>query len=677
MPDYPGLGLPLRHDPQSLSDDKSHYPIGAHHGCWGATSNLIYVRELAMMSIMDRLTEKEDWHKKVFNEEIVSKWRAEALAIPDEQFWMMAIRDKQQDRSYDGTIHSNHDRLDRQLEGIMNTSTFDCCIEELRSKAKYYEKTSVIPTLDACASVAKSDRLVSAELHKSLRDAFDTLKRDQSSSLDWHPNSSEMVQDLVHPSMYPLVYGRSRVIKDEVVGVNDAVEKWAGKGEIIPLGGASVTTKGYQSRGAGIKHYWSDKYQWLPANIAFQEDGTVKFTSYINNIHPTKYPEIYRTIEKLVETTLPLWNQCLALNTNYDKNHGAGRIEPRFPYPDDRDDENPELWNPPCAGQGVGEKESDFGSGNEDEIDIEGIDNEIEEEEAEEKWRETRKPVIPEPLFEDVDYSIKLRLEHQFQESGLQIIIKMASIELTPEKPEFPAGSWHIEGQMNEHIAGTALYYLDSENITSNDLSFRMQTPEQIDDELGTGQDAYYWLEQVFGTNLGQGNSPCLQNYGSVETRQGRLLAFPNVFQHKVSSFRLEDPTKPGHRRFIALWLVDPTLRVISTANVPPQRLDWWVDSLFGNTPEARKVALSKLPAELVMLLNENGLNADTSAKDMKLSPELMEMVREQFNTGGNPLLMGIEEAKEHRLKLMEERGAFVRTAGQEWHDSGYNFCEH
>lgn len=82
---------------------------------------------------------------------------------------------------------------------------------------------------------------------------------------------------------------------------------------------------------------------------------------------------------------------------------------------------------------------------------------------------------------------------------------------------------------MNEHIAGTALYYLDSENITSNDLSFRMQTPEEIDDDLGTGQDAYSWLEQVFGTNLGQSNSPCLQNYGSVETRQGRLLAFPNV----------------------------------------------------------------------------------------------------------------------------------------------------
>ncbi|KAF7898749.1 hypothetical protein EAF00_005195 [Botryotinia globosa] len=675
MPDYPGLGLPRRHDPQSLSDDTSHYPIGAHHCCWGATSKLIYVRELAMMSIMDRLTDKKDWHKKVFNEEIVSKWRAEALAIPDEQFWMLAIRDKRQTRNYHGIIHSNHDRLERKLENIMNTSTFDCCIEELRSKAKYFEKTSVIPTLDASASVAKSDHLVSAELHRSLRDAFDTLKRDQSLSLDWHPNSSDMVQDLVHPSMYPLVYGRSRVLKDEVVGVNDAVEKWAGKGEIIPVGGA--TTKGYHSWGAERKHYWSDKYQWLPANIAFQEDGTVKFTSYINNIHPTKYPEIYSTIEKLVETSLPLWNQCLALSTGYDKRHGAGRLEPRFPYPDDRDDENPRLWNPPSTEQGVGQKKSDSGTDDEDEIDIEGTDDEMEEEEAEEKWRETRKPVIEEPFFEDVDYSIKLRLEHQFQESGLQIIVKMASIELTPEKPEFPAGSWHIEGQMNEHIAGTALYYLDSENITSNDLSFRMQTPEEIYDELGTGQDSYSWLEQVFGTNLGQSSSPCLQNYGSVETRQGRLLAFPNVFQHKVSSFRLEDPTKPGHRRFIALWLVDPTLRVISTANVPPQRLDWWVDSVSGTTPAARKAAMSKLPRELVLLLNENGLNGATSEKDMKLSPELMEMVREHFNTGGDSMLMGIEEAKEHRLKLMEERGSFVRAAEDEWHNSGYNFCEH
>ena len=82
---------------------------------------------------------------------------------------------------------------------------------------------------------------------------------------------------------------------------------------------------------------------------------------------------------------------------------------------------------------------------------------------------------------------------------------------------------------MNEHICGTALYYLDSENISSSNISFRMQTSAYMTDEIHVAQDAYSWLEQVYGTGLGCDTSPCLQNYGSVETRQGRLLAFPNV----------------------------------------------------------------------------------------------------------------------------------------------------
>jgi len=81
---------------------------------------------------------------------------------------------------------------------------------------------------------------------------------------------------------------------------------------------------------------------------------------------------------------------------------------------------------------------------------------------------------------------------------------------------------------MNEHICATALYYLDSENITSSSLSFRMQTSAYLDDTIQVGQARYSWLEQVYGTGLG-GTSPCLQNYGSVKTPEGRLLAFPNV----------------------------------------------------------------------------------------------------------------------------------------------------
>jgi hypothetical protein len=190
-------------------------------------------------------------------------------------------------------------------------------IEELRSKAKYYEKSGIIPTLDACASVAKSDKLVTPELHKALRETFETLKEDQKSAPDWHPNSNDMVQDLVHPSMYPLVYGRSLVVAGEVVGVDDAVDKWAGKGNIIPKedgeNDQDQTRMRIYAGGSTIPlQYWSNIYQWLPANLKFQENGTVKFTSYINNLHPNKYPQLYRTIEELIQAALPMWDQCLA-----------------------------------------------------------------------------------------------------------------------------------------------------------------------------------------------------------------------------------------------------------------------------------------------------------------------------------------------------------------------------
>ena len=214
------------------------------------------------------------------------------------------------------------------------------CIEELRGKAKYFEETGIIPTLDACASVAKSDSLVTEGLHEALRIAFDKLKADHEASPDWHPNSNNMVQDLVHPSMYPLVYGRTRVFKEECVGVEDATELWAGKGNIVPKDQEEEHQGGARFRynvGGGTvpPNYWSETYQWLPANVGFQDDGSVKFTSYVNNLHPNKYPDIYRTIEKLIDTSLPMWNQCLAMATGYRGRAGAGRVETRMGKPVD------------------------------------------------------------------------------------------------------------------------------------------------------------------------------------------------------------------------------------------------------------------------------------------------------------------------------------------------------
>lgn len=157
--------------------------------------------------------------------------------------------------------------------------------------------------------------------------------------------------DLVHPSLYPLVYGRTRVFEDEVVGVEDAIDKWAGKGEVISEEGRDGQssenwrhwweTDSTRRTGVGDSHvssyFWSAKYQWLPSNVELREDGSVKFTSYINNLHPVKHRDVYGTIEKVIERALPAWDFCLKLHLRQPSRSfkGAGRTEPRFPLPED------------------------------------------------------------------------------------------------------------------------------------------------------------------------------------------------------------------------------------------------------------------------------------------------------------------------------------------------------
>ncbi|KAI0467944.1 hypothetical protein F4859DRAFT_492174 [Xylaria cf. heliscus] len=645
MHSYPGLGLSLWHNPEQYG---KFYPTGHHTSCQGSTTDLLLVREVAMMHIMNLLTDKTDWHKKVFNNEIVAKWRAEALAYPDEMFWTLAATSPMADRG--------------PLKGVMTDKTFDYCIQELQGKARYYADTGIIPTLDATATIAKSDSLIPPTLKNALRKAFERLKNDKQGSPDWHPGTDKKVLNLVHPSMYPLVFGSTRVFRDEVVGVADAVAKWAGKGTVIDDRDAS---KDY--RIVPPLKFWSENYQWLPSNVALRDDGSVKFTSYINNLHPTKYPEIYGAIEKLVEKALPMWDQCLSLVTGYEEKECAGRDSSRFSLPKNPGDDNVSNWTP-SSWENLGI----------DEPGEAGEKKKDKEKRMKEKWKNIRQPVIPEPKpFEEVDYSPPHRLVQRFKETGLQIIVKMVSIELTPEKTSYPAGSWHVEGYMNEHICATALYYLESENITTSDLAFRMQTDSEIseEDKYQVGQDQYRWLEQVHGASLGY-HGFCLQNYGSIETPEGRLLAFPNVFQHRVSPFRLVDHMKPGHRRFIALWLVDPHTRIISTANVPPQQQDWWVESVFGRSAESRRASVSKLPVELAQLLNEKGLLEKTQLSDAKhkLPVEILDMIRKYF---GESLAMSDKEGRAHQLDLIDERTSFDRALNDSWHSQSYNFCEH
>jgi hypothetical protein len=200
-------------------------------------------------------------------------------------------------------------------------------------------------------------------------------------------------------------------------------------------------------------------------------------------------------------------------------------------------------------------------------------------------------------------------------------------------------GSNKMQGMSNEHIIATSIYYYDVENVTSAKISFRNEAFLD-EEELQYGQSDHRGLELTFGAaEGGLQDAKAVQTLGSVLTPDGRIIAFPNTLQHKVHPFSLEDKTKPGHRRFLVLWLVDPMYRVLSTANVPPQSQQWWKD------------AASKTPWDL--------------------PPELSKMV---FDSAAEDWLVSLEEAKRYRLDLMAERVSFTDAVERNIDD--YYLCE-
>ncbi len=313
------------------------------------------------------------------------------------------------------------------------------------------------------------------------------------------------------------------------------------------------------------RHEFSEKFQWLPTDVEVDGDGDVAFTSYVNNVHPERHRELAAVLPELFARLRPLFENVLT-----DLRH------PRPP----RITPDPYEWY-----------DTEPEEGNEDD------------------WWENRRPVVPDapdytaPKLPDDTERVDLRGRR------LQVIVKLATIRLTPDKPEYAGGSWHVEGMLNERIVSTGIHYWDSENITESRLAFRaaLDDPdyEQNDDN---GVREVYGLEDEDALN---------QVLGSAATPAGRTLAFPNVLQHRVGSFRLADPTRPGHRKILAFFLVDPSERIVSTADVPPQQ-PW----------------------------------ASTST-------------------------MTLEQAKACREELMRERKFFVAEHNEQLYEREFSLCEH
>jgi len=317
-------------------------------------------------------------------------------------------------------------------------------IEELKFKSMIYEHSNAVTLYSG--DISKSDSNVPDSLLQDLRCAYEILEYDDPELQFYHPRSMNKQRDLLPVGLYQLIYGKSRILPDRVIGVDEALQ-FAGQGEVVPVPTESGITRQdivwrISSRADIETRPFSRHFQILPSDWEMGYDGRWHIASYINNLHPVKHKDIYKTIEDVFNCLIPQFNLSMAPLKNML--HSRARIEYHtaeyYPISKEAAAAKPQLR--------PGEPQSEY-------------------DERYEQWRiqnfRTVQPdagqftpwAVPISLMsklpEDLPSAVRIEepvdLSKDYKDRGLQVITRLLGIDLTPEDP-FYETEWHVEGQM-------------------------------------------------------------------------------------------------------------------------------------------------------------------------------------------------------------------------------------
>jgi hypothetical protein len=153
----------------------------------------------------------------------------------------------------------------------------------------------------------------------------------------------------------------------------------------------------------------------------------ISIVSYINNLHPQQNAQLYSAIENIIDKVIPLWNLTLSPLRDFVYRRRISAVSAEFPGLEEYlEERGPKMED--------GEDEPDFM-------------------ERQASFIKSAKPQFlripdaemftkPETLKNPVD------LKADYGHRGIQVIVKLANIHLTPENPEYSGEVWSVEGQL-------------------------------------------------------------------------------------------------------------------------------------------------------------------------------------------------------------------------------------
>eukprot|EP00585_Thalassiosira_rotula_P004515 CAMPEP_0196159464 /NCGR_PEP_ID=MMETSP0910-20130528/46334_1 /TAXON_ID=49265 /ORGANISM="Thalassiosira rotula, Strain GSO102" /LENGTH=496 /DNA_ID=CAMNT_0041424383 /DNA_START=66 /DNA_END=1556 /DNA_ORIENTATION=+ len=351
------------------------------------------------------------------------------------------------------------------------------------------------------------DDFLGEDLVQTLTSNIDALAsyQEKQNAIDYHPQSNNIVRDIVHPGLYSYIKGVTE-LRGLVKDMNPCSLPSCNSDEV-----KSYNEVENDEYGEGIVDFWGrnewDKYQWLPTYFDISSEGECQIEHYINGLTPRSCgvnADLHQSLAKLFENALPYINSVYSYTR---------AIRPLV-RENDNEDRNWERKH------------------------IEELN------------------ITP--------YNLK--------GNKLQVITKIVDYELHPGQRH--EGVWHVEGMSQEDIVLTALYILDrDESISGGDVMFkRTFLADEVDNlHWNVGQDRPLALE----IEIENGMVPL----GKVQTNKGRLIVFPNLHVHKVTTMVNEsimdnsgDDPDVSKRRIVVFFLVNPLRRIVSTREVAPQK---------------------------------------------------------------------------------------------------------
>ncbi|KAF7136773.1 hypothetical protein CNMCM5793_006242 [Aspergillus hiratsukae] len=544
-----------------------------------------------MLRFMETVTDEPGWENEATNPATLDNWRANAFS-----------------------------------QYGLSQQAWAWCQAELQDKPVDFRRTGYVMVFDADSRVCKSDTLVASDLCDDLQEAFGPLV--SSIPID---STQKPVRQLVDPSMYPLMYGMTRVLIN-VGAVGLELGNWEEyrhcqiapipvkpTGELYEMNQDELARK-WDDRRLAKPDCWSTEFQWLPCEVSFEGDMmTPRITSYINNIHP-KNKGAYKAIERLTSAAIAPWNEMIILGRqgrtpirirtynyveeNKEKPSWFGRIRGWKSGDRRQNAVSDEEWDgirskvKECLSLPDYPKECRFYDEPDYDLlasmapeDWESPDKVIDL--VLDKWsryvfhnpepgisftysdwkagRNTGRAILPEydnfsperALPQDPDHQYySISLQERFRTEGLQIIVQVTSIELTPEHPTYAGDQeFHVAGMLNEHIVATAVYYYDVDNISGAKIFFEQEAVIDNNSFDVNNEDFINKVWDIPDCDVPEDDEcwqlpQALQTLGAITISSGRFLVWPIPCGLNLNR---------------SVWRV----LLAQGINVPPQRRDW------------------------------------------------------------------------------------------------------